>query len=107
MNYLKNYLDKLDLVSRWVVFPKLFDAFEFPTEGQAFQRLRTLVSVRNEIAHSKSSTIDLSKFTPEQAHERIFGLHKQADTGIECLDLLAKVAVQFDPDAGEFLGLAG
>ena len=52
--YAKNYLDQLNLVSKWVVIPKLVTGKDFPTEGQAFERLRKLCKERNELVHAKS-----------------------------------------------------
>jgi len=52
--YAKRYLDKLDLVSKWVVIPKLVTGKNFPTDGQAFERLKKLATARNELLHHKS-----------------------------------------------------
>lgn len=52
--YTKNYLDKLDLRSKWAVIPKLVTGKEFPKENQAFEHLGELVEARNELVHAKS-----------------------------------------------------
>lgn len=52
--YAKNYLDQLNLVSKWVVIPKLVTGKDFPTEGQAFEHLVKLRKARNDLVHYKS-----------------------------------------------------
>lgn len=52
--YVKNYLDKLDVVSKWVVVPKLITGNDFPRDSKAFEDLRMLIKTRNDFVHSKS-----------------------------------------------------
>lgn len=40
--YVKRYLDKLDLVSKWVVIPKVVIGKDFPRESKAFENLKVL-----------------------------------------------------------------
>ncbi len=52
--YAKKYLDKLDLVSKWVVIPRLVLGKEFPKDSQSFEHLKEIRSERNNLVHSKS-----------------------------------------------------
>lgn len=52
--YTIKYLDKLSLVSKWAVIPKLVTGKDFPTEGQAFEHLVKLHKARNSLVHYKS-----------------------------------------------------
>ena len=52
--FAKNYLDSLNFVSKWVVIPKLVTGKDFPTDGQAFERLKNLAKARNDLVHHKS-----------------------------------------------------
>lgn len=52
--FAKNYLDSLNFVSKWVVIPKLVTGKDFPTNGQAFERLKNLAKARNDLVHHKS-----------------------------------------------------
>jgi hypothetical protein len=50
----KKYLDKLDLLSKWIIIPRLVLKKEFPTDSKAFQDLNALIKERNSLVHSKS-----------------------------------------------------
>lgn len=52
--YVKKYLDKLDLVSKWVLIPKLVLGKEFPRSGRAFAYIRSVKKERDKLVHSKS-----------------------------------------------------
>jgi hypothetical protein len=52
--YAAQYLDKLDLVSKWVVAPRLLSGKSLREHGPALNALRSLVRVRNRLVHSKS-----------------------------------------------------
>lgn len=52
--YVRKYLDKLDLVAKWVVIPKLALGIEFPRDTQAFEYLRAIKKERDKLVHSKS-----------------------------------------------------
>lgn len=53
-SYFNNYVDRLSLLSKWVLVPKLKTKKDFPTNSQAFEYLNKLVSVRNDVVHFKS-----------------------------------------------------
>jgi hypothetical protein len=52
--YASKYLDKLDLVSKWVVIPKLVLGLEFPRDGKEFSYIRNIKRKRDKLVHSKS-----------------------------------------------------
>lgn len=53
-NFVDTHLDKLDVVSKWVVIPKLVTGKDFPKDREAFSLLKQLVQHRNYIVHNKS-----------------------------------------------------
>lgn len=53
-SYVDNFLDKLNLVAKWVVIPKLVLDKEFPRDTQAFERLVKLKKARDSYVHAKS-----------------------------------------------------
>jgi len=55
--YTRKYLDKLDLISKWVIIPRLVTGKILPRESQAFEHLKRLVKERNELVHPKSSVL--------------------------------------------------
>ena len=52
--YVKKYLDKLDVVSKWVVITRLTTGKDFPRESKAFEDLKMLIKARNDFVHPKS-----------------------------------------------------
>lgn len=53
-NYVKTYLDKLDLIAKWMVIPKLVAQQEIPAGFATHEHLRTLVALRNSLVHHRS-----------------------------------------------------
>ena len=47
-------MDKLDLISKWVIVPKLVLGREFPRDSQAFEYLINIKKERDKLVHSKS-----------------------------------------------------
>ena len=50
-SYAQRYLDKLDLVSKWVVVPKLICGRSLKESGPSLNALRVLVRARNALVH--------------------------------------------------------
>lgn len=65
-NYTNKYLDKLNLVAKWVIIPKLVLGRELDRNGQAYENVVCLKRQRDKIVHSKStpkiSDEELNKF---------------------------------------------
>ena len=53
-SYVKKYLDKLDMSSKWIVIPKLTTNKNFPPQSEAFSFLQEISSQRNKFVHYKS-----------------------------------------------------
>ena len=64
-SYLKNYLDKLDLYSKWVVIPRLLTGSQLDTGAQPMQDLDWLITQRNRLVHFKTKTVERDKVTTE------------------------------------------
>ena len=60
-SYLKNYLDKLDLYSKWVVVPRLLTGSQLDTGAQPMQDLDWLITQRNKLVHFKTETVEAGK----------------------------------------------
>jgi hypothetical protein len=54
-DFCNKYLDKLDLVSKWIVFPKLVTSKEIDPYSEAINQLHELVKVRNRLVHAKAA----------------------------------------------------
>lgn len=55
-NYFSRYLDKLDLLAKWIVIPRVVTGKKLDPGCAAMQDLSWLVSLRNRLAHFKSET---------------------------------------------------
>ncbi|MFZ2148161.1 MAG: hypothetical protein WAV28_13160 [Sedimentisphaerales bacterium] len=77
--YTENYLDKLSLVSKWVVIPKLVTGKNFPTEGQAFEHLVKLHKARNSLVHYKSGPLPDNVEELERVFEK---MEKEDDANV-------------------------
>jgi hypothetical protein len=57
--FVKNYLDKLDPVSKWVIIPPLVTGKELSRKKRWFELLNKLIKQRNNIIHHKSSSLPI------------------------------------------------
>ncbi|MCP3925066.1 MAG: hypothetical protein GY714_21015 [Desulfobacterales bacterium] len=53
-DYTKKYIDKLDLVAKWMVVPSLICGKSLEEDGPAINALRILTRIRNSLVHHKS-----------------------------------------------------
>lgn len=102
-SYFEKHLDRLDLVSKWVVIPRLVHGHVIDKGGRAFELLRLLVGARNELMHPKSEAFDWDKFDA-QARKPPKSRFVVAREAIEALDILGAESEKFDPD-GQGAGL--
>jgi len=52
-SYLKNYLDRLDILSKWIVIPRVITGKQLHPGSKPIQDLSWLIKLRNELAHFK------------------------------------------------------
>ena len=55
--YFRNHLDKMDLLSKWIVIPRITCNIEINKGKQGYENLKLLVSLRNKLVHSKSKNV--------------------------------------------------
>ncbi len=53
-SYFNNYLDKLDIKSKWVIYPKLVTGKQIDAGSRAFELLGKLISLRNRLVHDRT-----------------------------------------------------
>lgn len=53
-SYVEAHLDKLDLVSKWIVVPRLVCGVEMQKDGEVYMLLKKLAKARNDAVHSKT-----------------------------------------------------
>lgn len=111
-SFVESHLDKLDVISKWVVIPKLITGKGFPKDSRGFQLLRQLVTNRNFIAHSKSAPVlvfdeRVDGFVSSSAARKIqefnSTLLEKAKDAITALDELALIMEDLDPN--EFVSI--
>ena len=59
-SYTENHLHNLDVISKWVVIPKLVCGRSIDKSGPAFGALKKLIKSRNKLVHNKSKEFDIS-----------------------------------------------
>lgn len=101
-SFVKKYVDKLDLVSKWVIIPKLITGKELPRGGEWFQLLKNLVRERNSIIHSKTSdapyTIkEVQKYLEKRNEDQVAFFNKVREA-IDLLDTLPVEIGKIDSD---------
>lgn len=101
--FVDSHLDKLDVLSKWMVIPKLITGRDFPKNGHAYQLLKQLIQNRNFIVHSKSADAfitETGEFTGNAKRIMEFGsaLLEKAENAIAALDELAVILENLDPN---------
>lgn len=100
--YVKDHLDKLDTLSKWIVIPKLVTGIEIPRNDNWRKLLTRLIKARNSVVHYKSSEPpaplpNMRKYLEKQrAHEKI--LLESAKEAITLLEILADKMIEVDPE---------
>jgi hypothetical protein len=68
--YVADHLDKLDLPLKYLVYPKLVCGTS-PKKGEhAFELVRNLTRLRNDLVHAKSKAFPLERLDAAQATTR-------------------------------------
>jgi hypothetical protein len=92
-SYLKTYLDKLDLLSKWVVIPRLTTGTQLDAGSSALQDLSWLITLRNKLVHYKSRKIEI-----DDIKETDFLWGDDAKRAIETVKNLAQELKKIDDD---------
>ena len=100
--YAEKYLDKLNIIGKWVVVPRLVTGRELPRSRKWFSLMKEIVEARNVIVHSKSSSPpraekEVSTYLKNiQSRENQFA--KSAKQSAELLKLLVDEMSELDSD---------
>jgi hypothetical protein len=68
--YVQDRLDKLDVLSKWMVIPRLVTKRELSRSGQSYEKLKKLIQLRNELVHWKSSELADNVMKPDPEGNR-------------------------------------
>jgi hypothetical protein len=96
-NYFSKYLDKLDLLAKWLVIPRVVTGKKLNPGSAAMQDLSWLVSLRNRLAHFKSKTISM-----DEIEESDWLWHEDAQRAVRTVKrtvaLLKRIDVKVDTE---------
>ena len=100
-NYVKDHLEKLDTLSKWVIIPELITGKEMPHREHWRVLLTKLIKTRNSIIHHKSSELpshlpDLKKQFEKQ-RKNSEAMLETAKQSITLLDILVDKIIEMDP----------
>lgn len=98
-SYARNYLDKLDIFSKWIVIPRLICGKEISGESKWHQQFKALIRQRNAIIHSKSSSF------PTEADGRITFIKRQHDHSKQIVELAHQAVRLFETIATEIANI--
>lgn len=60
-SYFKNYLDRLDIKTKWIIIPKLLTGNQINTNSEAFELFLKALKVRHRLVHDKTKIINVEK----------------------------------------------
>ncbi|ODB95258.1 hypothetical protein A3197_18070 [Candidatus Thiodiazotropha endoloripes] len=76
-SFVKNHIDKLEVPSKYVVLTKLVTGKQFDTNGQAYEKLKTLIKDRNQLVHFKSKGFSFEEL------EKVQHWHEEMNTKLK------------------------
>lgn len=90
--YVKKYLEKLDVLSKWKIIPNLVTGDEIDSKSHKYGYLKKIIAARNELVHNKSQDISaILQNTKEKKKELNLKLC------FECLEYLLTEINRLDP----------
>ncbi len=100
--FVKDHLDKLDTLSKWILVPKLITGRELSRQQKWFELLKKLIKARNSIIHHKSSegptvSTNVQQYFKKQEADSEF-LYETARQSIQLLNQLTDKITELDPD---------
>ncbi|MBL9199959.1 MAG: hypothetical protein JNL39_05595 [Opitutaceae bacterium] len=107
--YVAQHLDKLDLVSKWLVIPLLVTGREIDKSGAAYGQLKVVVKARNGLVHYKSDTFSaggsIADEMPALHDKKMAELDAAAKAAIKAIDDLPETLYLMSSDAFVFMSL--
>jgi len=97
--YFESHLSSLDVVSKWVVIPRLVCGNELDKSSAAFGALKALIRARNQLVHSKSR--ELGPVSPKLIEQLEFASEKFTQDFRNSLKALYLLAMEMDFVVGQ------
>ena len=93
--HVKDHLDKLDLPSKYLVYPKLVCGAAPNKSEHTFELVRNLTRLRNDLVHAKSKAFPLGQL--DAAAEHYDDYHARLDKGVDdAIDCVLAVMRELD-----------
>jgi hypothetical protein len=103
-SFFKEHLDNIDFVSKWIIIPELFTGKPFPKDKQSYEYLIELRKIRNELVHSKSSTLNIENSADvEKVGNSVYEIIKSAEKAVKTISMVVKTLVEIDTTEKEYL----
>lgn len=90
--YFEKHIDRIDIVSKWVLVPRIVCGHQIDRGGEACNLLRAVVSLRNELMHPKSGAFTEEKYEKSTTAR----LQDAATKAVKLLAALLKESKAFD-----------
>ncbi len=84
-NIFKNHLDKLSLLSKFIITPKLNGGSEMNTDCQEYQDLNWLIKLRNDLVHFKFKSYDVQMLTKDIINKNYIW-EEHSERAVNCIN---------------------
>lgn len=101
-SYLENYLDKLEVKSKWVIIPKLISNADFNRDSQAFELIDKVITLRNNLVHYKSRIIEYTFKLSEKIKEEEDKIIAEVKDSIKAMIYAIEELKRIDPNWDEY-----
>jgi hypothetical protein len=99
-SFFQNHLEKLNLISKFTLIPKLNNKPELKTDKQEFQNLKWLINLRNDLTHYKIKEKDVADIDmTKPISQKDFILEEHAEKAIKTLEETINI---LEPDKLKF-----
>jgi hypothetical protein len=98
--YAERHIERLDLVSKWMVVPKLVTGQEFRSDHKGIEMLTKLVKARNQVVHLKGKNLKPDTWEVQKStiikHDR--DILEAGISAFRCVGELGRELRKVDPD---------
>jgi hypothetical protein len=103
--FVQEHLDKLDLKSKFIIYPRLVRGRSPEKSSAAYQNLQRLVKLRNELVHFKSRPFQVHEL--DKASDFHSTLHQRLKSGVDdAVSCVMQVMTELDLIHGSGAGFA-
>lgn len=101
-SYFENYLDKLEVKSKWIIIPNLTSNAEFNRDSQAFELLDKVITLRNNLVHYKSRIIEYTFELSDKTKKEEDKIVADVKVSIKAMIFVIEELKRIDPNWTEY-----